>query len=205
MHKATKVLWLVLTVLACSQFQCPQFQGTVDQQILQGSQQYFPEAEVWKWRTLPQMIHIQTHVGHVSRQFVNEVFQAFVQKKGREIVAWFPVVGYRWLSLDFEDFSVIWDVSAPYMCVILDQAQAQTWYMVNFGFVPQGEDKLSPPVEERPRYRRYYRHRRLRKTCGIGMKPNAIPAPSNTAPQSSKLVVEGIAPRPVPPGIGPKL
>ena len=55
----------------------------VDSQVLERTRAYFPSAEVIKPH--PTVLHIETHVGHLSERFISEVFVKMQQESGREL------------------------------------------------------------------------------------------------------------------------
>jgi hypothetical protein len=128
MKKVRLSLIFVLTVIFLSS--C----DVVDSKILEGARDYFPQAEAWKVRA--DTIQIETHVGNVSRKFVQETFRAMLAQKGGDIAQGFQVAGYRWLILGFDDYNAIWDMWQPQVFLVLNAQEMAGWCMRTWGYIP---------------------------------------------------------------------
>jgi hypothetical protein len=102
----------------------------VDSQILKGAREYFPRAELV--RPHRQVVHLETHVGNITRKFAAEAFRAMHQQKGRDLGIGLSLAGYRWMILGFDDFNVVWDTSSQQFWV-LDSREFGGWQLQVFG------------------------------------------------------------------------
>ena len=96
----------------------------VDSSILLTSREYFPKAELYKFH-LP-MIHVETHVGNVTRKFVSEVFQKMASgSQGKQLLIAMRLSGYRWDTSTNQHF-------------VLDATQYSSWFHQTFPSAPSG-------------------------------------------------------------------
>ena len=124
---------VIATVLILQAAGNPACQQMVDGQVLQEVRQYFPRAEIHK--CFPDMLHIETRIGNISAKFADETFRTMMAgARGPQIHRGMTMAGYRWLSLGFDDFNVVWTNGGN--PIVLNRASAVSWMVATYGRVP---------------------------------------------------------------------
>ncbi|MCI0402029.1 MAG: hypothetical protein L0212_00715 [Acidobacteria bacterium] len=118
MREGAKLAGMVLAALLLSG--CPMTEMGVRQE----AREYFPNAIVYT--PLPSMLHLETCVGNVSEKMGREAMQQFTQgARGNELRSSLQSTGYRYFTLGFNEFNVVWDTqTGQYWTFTMDQRGA---------------------------------------------------------------------------------
>jgi hypothetical protein len=103
----------------------------VDSKLESETKAYFPAAEIVKPRR--DVVHVETHVGNISREFAAQVMNSMLGEHGRDLSMGFKMSGYRWLILGFDSFNVVWDIANPSWFQVLNVRQFSLWVRATFG------------------------------------------------------------------------
>lgn len=104
----------------------------VDSQMLSGTREYFPNAVIYKPR--PDVMHIETNVGGVTKQFGKEFFDAMWRQRGQSMMQGLQWGNYRFLIIGFNEFNIVFDRAVPYQYQILDAREFGWWSQRTFGY-----------------------------------------------------------------------
>jgi hypothetical protein len=108
----------------------------LEKEVVKNAREYFPKADVS--RVGPLMLHVETHVGNVSRKLCTEITLAMIQKKGADLSMALSIDGYRYFSLGFDEYNVVWDMQSQTVTT-MDPSQAGQWFIQTFGYQPEME------------------------------------------------------------------
>ena len=124
-RKCMQFALLVFAVLGLTG--CP----IVDSKLLEAAREYFPDCVVTKPR--PDVVIVDTKVGHISQKFAKKTFIAMLQSDGQKLSLGLAAAGYRFFMLGFADFIVVWDTNQPQIFWVFDQPQFEEWWRQTFG------------------------------------------------------------------------
>ena len=120
----------LVLIPALQQQSCQQM---VDPQVLQKSREFFPKAYIQK--CFPDILHIETRVGNVTPEFGAKVMQALLQgEEGRKLQTGMQIGNYRWISLGFDDFNILWENGSPQFEIVTPHDAVQ--WMSTHGKTP---------------------------------------------------------------------
>jgi hypothetical protein len=105
-----KLTALLALAVILQQDSCQQM---VDTKALTGAVKYFPKAKIIK--CYPTILHIETHVGNVTREFATFAMDNLLEQYRQEFESVPARVagGYGWVILGFDDYNAVWRVGSP--------------------------------------------------------------------------------------------